>query len=222
MRHLLIAVGVFIFVMMIQTQTAHASSSKLLLNDVRIGNIKSIGTEPDTLENATIVRQQEIDDKRNRLESTQEQTRSLNEKKKLLSRKILNERRKIQVLQQRLKLKLSRIVPAGRNSVDYIGNNYVPGNCTWYVKQKRPDIGNNWGNANQWLSSARAAGYKTGNIAKTGAIGVSFEGFAGHVVYVEKWLGSGRLLISEMNFGALFQTNTRVVNEAEFSYIYEL
>lgn len=86
------------------------------------------------------------------------------------------------------------------------GNGYAAGYCTYYVKNMRPDIGNFWGNANQWVSSAQAAGYQTGSEPRAGAIGVSFAGYAGHVVYVESVSG-GTVNYSDMNgvagFGAV-------------------
>lgn len=104
----------------------------------------------------------------------------------------------------------------------YVGgpNAYAPGYCTWYVKTKRPDIGSYWGNANQWIASAQQAGYATGSEPRPGAIGVSFAGGYGHVVYVESVSG-GSLTISDMNgvagFGAV---GYRSASASEFQYIY--
>ena len=97
------------------------------------------------------------------------------------------------------------------------GNGYVPGNCTWYVKNRRPDIGNYWGDAGySWIANARAAGYSTGATPRAGAIGVT----PGHVVYVESVNADGTANISEMNWGALYRMNSRTVPAGAFTYIY--
>ena len=99
-------------------------------------------------------------------------------------------------------------------------NAYGYGYCTWYVKNRRPDIGGYWGNANQWYASAQAAGYNTGSEAQPGAIGVSFEGSAGHVVYVESVNGD-TIHLSEMNGAAGWNVvGERDAPESAFVYIY--
>lgn len=96
-------------------------------------------------------------------------------------------------------------------------NGYAPGNCTWYVKNKRPDIGGYWGNAGyNWISAAQSAGYATGSKPAAGAIGVQ----PGHVVYVESVNADGSANISEMNYGALYRMNYRTVPAGTFQYIY--
>lgn len=103
------------------------------------------------------------------------------------------------------------------------GNSYAVGNCTFYVKQKRPDIGNFWGNAGNWYSSAQAEGFAVGSKPKVNAIGVTQEGWAGHVVFVEKVsLDGSTVTISEMNYRGLFNMNVRTVSASSFQYIYEL
>lgn len=96
-------------------------------------------------------------------------------------------------------------------------NGYVPGNCTWYVKNRRPDIGGYWGNAGyNWIAAAQSAGYRTGSAPAAGAIGVQ----PGHVVYVESVNADGSANISEMNYGALYRMNYRTVPASTFQYIY--
>ena len=59
----------------------------------------------------------------------------------------------------------------------------------------------NWagrGNANQWLSNARAAGYTVSHTPKAGAVGISLAGVYGHAVWVEAVSGS-RVYISQYN-----------------------
>lgn len=114
-------------------------------------------------------------------------------------------------------------VKINRYASDASGNAYADGNCTWYVKSKRPDIGNFWGNANSWYAAAQAQGWNVGTKAKVGAIATTTEGWAGHVAYVEKVSKDGqRVTISEMNWGGLYNMNTRTVPYTDFKYIYEL
>lgn len=109
----------------------------------------------------------------------------------------------------------SQVVPVARSTSS--GNTYSYGWCTWWVKEKRPDIPSNWGNAGySWISSARASGYTTSSIPRAGAIGVQ----PGHVVYVESVDGN-TVNASEMGWnytqGVL---NYRSSPAASFQYIY--
>ena len=99
-------------------------------------------------------------------------------------------------------------------------NAYAPGYCTWYVKERRPDIGSFWGNANQWVGSATAAGYSTGSVPVPGAIGVSYTYYLGHVVYVESVNGDGTVNVSEMNYQGHGVVSSRTAPASEFTYIY--
>ncbi len=96
------------------------------------------------------------------------------------------------------------------------GNLYAPGYCTWYVKNRRPDLPNNLGNADTWVARARAQGLPTGSTPRVGAVGQ--QGM--HVVYVESVNGDGTVTISEMNFKGLYVTGTRTVPASNFQYIY--
>jgi surface antigen len=96
------------------------------------------------------------------------------------------------------------------------GNTYAPGWCTWYAKNRRPDLPNNLGNANTWLSRAAAQGIPTGSAPRAGAIGQ--RGM--HVVYVESVNGNGTVNISEMNYSGLYVISTRTVPAGYFQYIY--
>jgi surface antigen len=223
-RQLLIVVGVFsIFSFAIfQPDQVSARGNLLGSSDMKLDSIEDNKVKIQKLEEARIVQQQELDKKLETIKTVETEAKKLETVKTDLHSEVETRKAEVAALRALVEEKKNRTVPQGRNAPDSAGNAYAPGNCTWYVKQKRPDIGNFWGNANMWYSSAQAAGFKTGKLAKTGAIGVSFEGWAGHVVYVEKWLGNGRLLISEMNVGGLYVTATREVNESEFVYIYEL
>jgi surface antigen len=96
------------------------------------------------------------------------------------------------------------------------GNTYTPGYCTWYVKNKRPDLPNNLGNADTWVSRAAAQGIPTGSAPRVGAAGQ--RGM--HVVYVESVNGDGTVTISEMNHKGLWVVSTRTVPASYFTYIY--
>ena len=114
-------------------------------------------------------------------------------------------------------------VHVNRYAQDSPGNAYVAGNCTWYVKDRRPDIGNFWGNANMWYSNAQAQGWNVGHKPKKGAVATTTSGPYGHVAYVEKVSLDGLwVTISEMNAPILGNITSRTVLASEFSYIYEL
>lgn len=96
------------------------------------------------------------------------------------------------------------------------GNGYVWGNCTWYVKEMRPDLPNNLGNGGSWVANAAAMGLPTGSTPRVGAVAEE----PGHVAYVEAVNGS-YITISEMNYaGGLGQVHRRTVPAANYRYIY--
>lgn len=96
------------------------------------------------------------------------------------------------------------------------GNTYYAGYCTWYAKNRRPDLPNNLGNADEWVYRAQAQGIATGSAPRAGAIGQ--QGM--HVVYVESVNGDGTVTISEMNYQGLYVTSSRTVSAGSFMYIY--
>ena len=99
-------------------------------------------------------------------------------------------------------------------------NTYDAGYCTWYVKNKRPDLPNSLGNANRWYANAQANGLNTGTTPQKGAVGVTTAGRLGHVVYVESINGDGTINISEMNYEGLYRVSSRVASASDFVYIY--
>lgn len=99
------------------------------------------------------------------------------------------------------------------------GNTYTPGQCTWYVKNKRPDLPNNLGNANTWYSRAAAQGIPVGSTPRAGAAAMRTAGM--HVVYVEAVNPDGTITISEMNYNYVpYSTRTRIADPSQFLYIY--
>jgi surface antigen len=96
------------------------------------------------------------------------------------------------------------------------GNTYSAGYCTWYVKNRRPDIPNGLGNASTWSSRANGMGLSTGSTPAVGAVGQQ----GNHVVYVESVNGDGTVTISDMNWSGLYVVTTRTVAASSFTYIY--
>ena len=94
-------------------------------------------------------------------------------------------------------------------------NTYPWGQCTWGVKELAPWVGNNWGNANQWLNSGQAAGFQTGNTPKVGSVAVftGEGGGYGHVAVVIEVNGD-KIKIMEANYGgSALEANPRGIGE---------
>ncbi|HEL1619463.1 TPA: peptidoglycan hydrolase PcsB [Streptococcus suis] len=88
-------------------------------------------------------------------------------------------------------------------------NTYPVGQCTWGAKQAAPWVGNYWGNANQWLYSASAAGFSTGSTPVVGAVAVWTSGAYGHVAVVTAVNGS-QIQVVESNYnGNMYVSNFR-------------
>lgn len=102
---------------------------------------------------------------------------------------------------------------------DSKGNEYTLGNCTWYVKSKRPDLPNSLGNANTWYIRAKALGVPTGVIPRVGSVAVDEGGKLGHVMYVTA-VGNGTITVSEMNYEGLYIVSTRTLPSYGLYYIY--
>lgn len=111
----------------------------------------------------------------------------------------------------------SQSVAAAPSFGSSAGNTYTWGQCTWYAKNKRPDLPNSLGNGGQWVANAAALGFATGSKPRAGAIGEQ----PGHVVYVESVNKNGTVNISEMNYnGGIGKVHTRTVAASTFKYIY--
>lgn len=95
-------------------------------------------------------------------------------------------------------------------------NTYYYGYCTWYAKNRRPDLPNGLGNADTWVSRARAMGIATGVSPKVGAIGQ--RGM--HVVFVESINGDNTVTVSEMNAVGWAKISSRTLPASYFTYIY--
>lgn len=99
------------------------------------------------------------------------------------------------------------------------GNGYDYGYCTWYVKNVRPDLPNNLGNANTWLARAQAQGFATGSTPQVGAVAWTGAGGLGHVAIVIAVSGNV-ITVREMNYNGFNVLSTRVTSAGEFLYIY--
>ena len=97
------------------------------------------------------------------------------------------------------------------------GNSYSPGYCTWYVKNMRPELPNNLGNADAWAYNAVRYGLTVSNSPTVGAVAVAIN--YGHVSIVTAVHGS-TVTVSEMNFVKWNVISTRIAPISEFNYIY--
>lgn len=119
--------------------------------------------------------------------------------------------------QQERAVQSSASTPVGSSA----GNMYAPGYCTWYVKNRRPDLPNNLGNANTWVSRASSQGMSTGSTPRVGAVAYQPASSLGHVAYVEAVHNDGTVTVSEMNWGGWNTTGQRRVPASTFTaYIY--
>lgn len=102
-------------------------------------------------------------------------------------------------------------------------NTYYYGQCTWFVKNNAPWVGNAWGNAADWAHSARAAGFTVDNAPAVGSVvvfqpGQGGAGGYGHVAYVVGVNGN-QITIQEANYnGLLF--HQRTINGSGLEYIH--
>lgn len=110
------------------------------------------------------------------------------------------------------------------NSAIYGYNGYVPGYCTWYVANKRIQIGRplpaNLGNAGPWVRTAPRAGFRVDRIPEAGAAVVTDTSNPGHVAFVEEVRADGSVLVSEMNRRRRYEITTRVFSPDEAGRYY--
>jgi len=109
----------------------------------------------------------------------------------------------------------SATVAPARAGGSSCGNHFTPGQCTWYVANRRCIPW--YGNADEWFSNARAYGYPEGHAPVVGAVAVwGNSGYSpvGHVAYVES-VGSTSFVISEMNYnGGTFRVDYRTIQDS--------
>ncbi|CAA3923725.1 transfer complex protein TraG [Staphylococcus aureus] len=116
----------------------------------------------------------------------------------------------------------------------YNGQSYPWGQCTWYVHQRRKEIGKpvplTWGNGGDWGDNAKAQGWEGGSKPKAGA-GASVKpgNFGapppyGHIMFVEKVKKDGGIVVSEANVKGLGVISSREFSKAEtqrMQFIYD-
>ena len=89
---------------------------------------------------------------------------------------------------------------AASNNARYDAKSYYVGECTWGVKSQLSWVGPYWGNANQWVASARAEGFSVGTTPQVGAVAVWVGGAYGHVALVSAVESSTNIQVSESNY----------------------
>lgn len=97
-------------------------------------------------------------------------------------------------------------------------NAYPVGQCTQYVKSRRPDIPNTLGDANYWFNELASMGWAVGYTPRAGAIGQSISGV--HVVYVEYVNNDGSIHLSERNWDYQGSYRERDAPAYLFKYVY--
>jgi surface antigen len=107
----------------------------------------------------------------------------------------------------------------------YGDNGYDFGYCTWWVAERRQQVGDplpsNLGNASSWPTIAALAGKSEGNVPKLYAAAVTSTEGEGHVVFVEAVNADGSIVISEMNHLGWDIEDRQTVPAAEAArYIY--
>ncbi len=60
---------------------------------------------------------------------------------------------------------------------------YPYGQCTYYAKAQRPDVGNQWGDARYWAGRARAAGFPVDSRPRVGDVAVLDRNVQGRSPY---------------------------------------
>lgn len=188
-----------------------------------------------------IVQQQvlEMEEKSKTLSLTDQEIATLQAKKAELAQTLENEKKLIEELKVKIAEKkrvaairaeeqarlasyttvrenLTYRSPTGRGSV--AGNTYTAGQCTWHVKNMKPELPNNLGNADTWFYRAQAQGMAVGYEARAGAAAQTKGQM--HVSYVLEVYGNGTMLISEMNYAGPYSQRNVVVPQSNYLYIY--
>lgn len=188
-----------------------------------------------------IVQQQvlEMEEKSKTLTLTDQEIATLQQKKAELAKTLENEKKLIEELKvkiaekkriaairaeeqarlasyQTVRENLTYRSPTGRGIT--AGNTYTAGQCTWHVKNMKPELPNNLGNADTWFARAQAQGMAVGYTARAGAAAQTKGRM--HVSYVLEVYGNGTMLISEMNYAGPYSQRNAVVSQSNYLYIY--
>ncbi len=113
---------------------------------------------------------------------------------------------------------VSSVSPSFSFQAGSVGNRYAPGYCTWWVYERRAQlgmpVGSFWGNATTWNVAAAQSGFVVDRTPSAGAVyqivayGDSWTGGAGHVGVVERVNADGSIYVSDMNYGGNFNRVT--------------
>lgn len=76
-----------------------------------------------------------------------------------------------------------------------------------------------WGNANQWPSAARAAGYSVNSVPRAGDVAISMAGYYGHAMYVEGVSGNN-IYVSQYNFNNTGEFSTMTIPASGLYFIH--
>ena len=105
-----------------------------------------------------------------------------------------------------------------------VGNRYDYGYCTYYVYNRRAEVGRPvgsfWGNAVSWGGYAASSGYTVNNTPSVGAVlqqGGSVAGGYGHVAFVEEVHSDGSIRVSEMNYAGWNVISSREIDAGQAS-----
>ncbi|MEX2936581.1 MULTISPECIES: CHAP domain-containing protein [Staphylococcus] len=107
----------------------------------------------------------------------------------------------------------------------YNGQSYPWGQATWYVHQRRKEIGKpiplTWGNGSDWANNAKVQGWDVGSKPKVGAcVSLKSNQFNasypyGHVMFVEMIKDDGSIIVSEANVKGEGIISTREFSKAD-------
>lgn len=107
---------------------------------------------------------------------------------------------------------------AVKTAPEPVKNEYPMYQCTWFVKEMRPDVPNNLGDAMYWFTELASRGWVTSYIPRAGAIGQSILG--NHVIYVMYVNSDGTIHLAERNYDYNGSYRERDAPAEEFEYIY--
>lgn len=123
--------------------------------------------------------------------------------------------------------------PPNESAYDVITPTYPWGQCTWYVHQRRAEVGaelpTTLSHGGLWYDRAKSQGLPTGSEPKEGAAASFPMGYMntpeayGHVAFVEEVKDDGSIVISESNVEGLGVVSQRELTPAEASglnYVY--
>lgn len=105
-------------------------------------------------------------------------------------------------------------------------NTYPYGQCTWYAKGQLDWVGNWWGNAADWTTSAVNAGHYVDSTPSAGSViwftpGVGGVSVYGHVGVVESVNADGTITISEGNYAPGMLYHQRTISPAGHLFIHK-